>query len=155
MFKLNKKVDYAIVILSHLATVGKVISATEIASSYQLSRPLAANILKQLTQAGFVTSTRGAKGGYGLAQAPETITIGDVVRAIDGEFALTECTVPYGDGTNDTTCEIAGCCPVRLPLQYVHDRVSRVLDELTFAEITQPVGTRFRATAAGVQFVSK
>lgn len=138
MLKLNKKVDYGVIIVTHLVMSGdRVVSAADVARAYQLSRPLVANVLKLLSHAELVGSQRGSKGGYRLLRPAAEITLTDVVHAIDGQFQLTECTHTGGDGTGNTTCDLAGTCPIRRPVQFVHDEVSQVLDRLSFDQIAR------------------
>lgn len=65
--------------------------AREIADEEELSKKYLESILAQLRTAGFVRSVRGAHGGYILARPAEDITVGDVVRALEGSLALVEC----------------------------------------------------------------
>lgn len=114
MLKFSKKVDYGLILLSKLRGEADAASAREIAAKYRLPAPMVANILKQLTQAGILESTRGAQGGYVLAHDPSEISIADVVRALEGPFSLVECT------SEDSTCKFSDLCPTHVPIQTVH-----------------------------------
>ena len=75
MLKFSKKVDYGLILLSKLRNEPSSASAREIAARYRLPLPMVANILKQLTSAGILVSTRGAQGGYELARDASRISL--------------------------------------------------------------------------------
>jgi Rrf2 family protein len=90
-------------------------------------------ILVSLKLAGFLQSRKGPGGGYALARAPEEITLGEVVRAMDGPIAPISCV----SVTNFAEC---GCpnpdrCALRASFKLVRDAMAEVLDQTTFAEI--------------------
>ena len=94
MLRLSKLTDYATVILSFMARDNThVHAAMEIASVTGIALPTVSKILKLLVNAKVLVSTRGAKGGYALARAPEKITIAAVISALEGPIALTECSI--------------------------------------------------------------
>ena len=94
MFRITKKADYAVFILSYLARRAAeegrdaLVSAQELASFSALNKSLVANLLKDLTRAGFLSSVRGARGGYRLAASPREISLGAVLRAVEGPFSF-------------------------------------------------------------------
>jgi Rrf2 family protein len=140
MLALTRKTDYALIALTHLAQeAGGCISAREIATRYRIPLPLLMNILKVLTNQGLARSARGPRGGYSLALPPDRITLNDVIRAVEGPVQLVQCVVHDGaerDARGD--CELTGCCPVRRPIQRIHERLVQFLDDVTLAEITNP-----------------
>ena len=75
MLRLSKKVDYAIILLSHQGKASGPISAQEISSHYHLPQPMIANILKQLAASQLVESTRGVQGGYVLQRQTGQISL--------------------------------------------------------------------------------
>ena len=83
MLRLSKKVDYAIILLSHLGEASGPISAQEVSSHYHLPQPMIANILKQLAASQLVESTRGVQGGYVLQRQTDQISLAEIVRVID------------------------------------------------------------------------
>src|SRR4051812_27390840 len=93
---LSRKVDYALLILSHLnQRHPDGASAREVAAQFGLSRPFVANILKLLCHNGFVASHRGVKGGYALARPPEQIRLAELMEGLDDTFRLATCTQPH------------------------------------------------------------
>ena len=106
MIRLSKLADYGIVIVTHLAREpARFQTAPEIAVATQMPQPIASKVLKMLTRADLL-SHRGAHGGYGLARAPGTITVAEVIEALDGPIAITTCLEPTRDD-----CGIRGHVP--------------------------------------------
>ena len=98
MLRISKMTDYAVVLATHLAGAHGAHAARDIALHTQIPEPTASKVLKNLARAGVVTSQRGPKGGYALARPPERIGIHEVIEAIEGPIAVTECS----DETNES-----------------------------------------------------
>src|SRR5260221_11481018 len=90
MALMSRKVDYALLILSHLHGKREGACAREIADRFGLSRSFVANILKDICHKGFVTSHRGVKGGYILQRPAEDVSLADLMDALDDRFHLAE-----------------------------------------------------------------
>jgi len=132
MIKLSKKTDYALVALSHLQVQRRPISAKEIADTYNLSLSMLANVLKSLSSAGLVASTRGSSGGYQLGRAPKLITLGEVVDLFDGQKSLSDCT------SNETHCAAEGHCPAHSPMVMIHQRIKDFMHSISLADLAHP-----------------
>ena len=149
MALLTRKVDYAILVLSHLHQKPEGGCAREIASRFGLSRAFVANILKELCHKGYVASHRGVKGGYVLLRSADRVSLADFIEAMDDPFHLTVCTeATAGDG-----CTISAHCPVRAPLAAIHHRIREVLRTVTLADLfnrTGQVGTVEELVTLGV-----
>lgn len=92
MLKIGKMTDYAMLILSEMAKEPEaVMSATFLAETLHLSAPTVSKILKILGDAELVTSVRGAVGGYLLSRPAAEISVADVIEAMEGRLAMTEC----------------------------------------------------------------
>jgi len=140
MLALTKKTEYALIAMSHLAArEDAVVSAREIAQASGVPLPILTNILKTLTHAGIVRSTRGASGGYGLAKQVDTITLHKLIETIEGPFQLVQCALT-GNGSNNSKspCELEPSCPIRTPVYKIHDRLRDFLDAVTLADLMQP-----------------
>jgi Rrf2 family protein len=131
MALLNRKVDYALLVLSYLRHSPEGGCARAIAGRFGLSRPFIANILKALCQQGFVASHRGVKGGYVLRAEAGGRTLADLMDCLGDTFYLAEC----NRDTPDECCVLFGACPVKGPVAEVHRRVRDVLAGVTLAEI--------------------
>lgn len=131
MLRMSKLTDYGIVLLVHLASdPNRTHNARELAADTQLPFPVVGKILKALTRTGLLTSQRGAKGGYGLARAPEQISVVKMIAALEGPVSLTECGVGPG------TCEHEGSCRVRSPWQRINQAIIETLERITLADLT-------------------
>lgn len=131
MLRLSKKTDYGLLALQYLASEAPsgVASARTIAERYDIPVELLAKVLQHLARRGFVAAHKGAHGGYHLARPAQTISLAEIVQAIDGPLAITAC------GRNDEQCEQFGTCTVRDPLSRVKDRILSVLQAMTLAEM--------------------
>ncbi len=133
MLKLSKLTDYATVILSYMAKDNdRLHGALEIAEATGIAQPTASKILKILVKAHVLASTRGAKGGYSLAKAPDRITVASVISALEGPIALTECSVSHKG------CEQASGCRIQGNWHVINQRVSQALESVTLADMILP-----------------
>ncbi|MSR45530.1 MAG: Rrf2 family transcriptional regulator [Planctomycetes bacterium] len=146
MIKLSRRLDYAILAVSHLASRGRIapLSARSLADATRIPPAILANILKDLHRVGLVRSSRGVHGGYELAVAPDELSVGALLRALDNDVRLVEC-VPSPLGASSalaaSTCHIEGSCPIKAPLRRVHERIQEVLDGLTFDQLVSELIT--------------
>lgn len=126
--------DYAVVLATHLAAADGAHAARDLALQTQIPEPTASKVLKKLARAGVVISQRGAKGGYALARRPEQIGINEVIEAIEGPIAVTECS----DESTDSFCEYETNCGVRANWQRINHAVHRALSEISLADMAFP-----------------
>jgi Rrf2 family protein len=129
------KAKYALKALSRLAQAGSepVLVAT-IAECERIPRKFLEAILVELRQHGLVRSKKGRGGGYALARDPENVSVGNVIRIVDGPLALVPCLsrTAYrrcADCVDETTCG------VRLILKDAHEATIRLLDTATLADL--------------------
>ena len=139
MLRLSKLTDYAVVVLIRLSRGEVVQTSPGIAAVIGVPEPTVAKVLKALTYAGLVTSQRGARGGYRLAQPLSAIPVSDVVTAIDGPIALTACVEGSGTG-----CEAEHLCPVRGRWDPVNDAVRQALGRITLADMDSNIPRAFQ-----------
>ncbi len=105
--------------------------AREIADEEDLSKKYLESILAQLRTAGFVRSVRGAHGGYVLAQEPDGVTVGAVVRALEGSLALVECS------DDPSYCDRADDCVTRDVWIAAERALNDALDGITIAVLVE------------------
>ena len=131
MLRLSKKADYALMAMKHLAqnSSASSTSAREIAEQYDIPIELMAKVLQRLVRIGLLASTQGTRGGYTLGRPPASISVADVIEAIDGPFAVTACSTEKND------CEQYSKCSVRDPLWQIRERIAAALGTVTLAEI--------------------
>lgn len=136
MIRLSKLTDYAIVLLGQMSLAPDArYSSTQLASDTGVPEPTVAKILKHLAAAGLVISFRGTTGGYQI-QAPKTMTIRQVIEALDGPIRITDC----AGSTGDTCCSAEGKCPMNSALGLgnwgrVNAAIIAALDSVTLLDM--------------------
>ena len=103
MLRISRLTDYATVILANLGG-GSLASAADIAQRTRIGLPTVSKLLKEMQHAGLVRSVRGAHGGYQLARPASGISAADIIDAVEGPVALTECASGSGNCGIETTC---------------------------------------------------
>src|SRR5688572_24637506 len=131
MLRLSKKADYALMAMKHLARkVGEPsTSAREIAEQYDIPIELMAKVLQRLVRSGLLVSTQGTRGGYTLRRPAASISVADVIQAIDGPFTVTACS------TENNGCEQYSKCNIRDPLWQIRERIAEALGTVSVAEL--------------------
>ena len=133
MLRVTKLTDYATVVLTVLAArPGDVLSAADLAETSGLETPTVSKLLKPLAQAGLVSSLRGAHGGYRLSRSAAEISLIEIVEAMEGPLAMTECS------QHENHCGIAHQCGVRSNWRLINDVVADALRGVTLAQMLKP-----------------
>ena len=128
--QITRQADYAIRAILFLAQLDSQerASTSQIAEEKHIPPSFLAKIISQLSIAGLIHTSRGARGGVTLARPADQITVIEVVEAIDGPIALNQCTF-----SQVSTCPFGGECPVRdLWVETQNELVSK-LSNTTFA----------------------
>ncbi|MEW6355122.1 MAG: Rrf2 family transcriptional regulator [Planctomycetota bacterium] len=106
----------------------------EIAEAQAIPKRFLEVILNELRQAGFVESQRGSRGGYVLAHLPRRLTVGEIVRFVEGPIGPVEC---VSGGAEKSGCPLHRDC-VFLPMwERVQQAISEVYDSTTFADLLE------------------
>ena len=131
MLRLSKKADYALMAVRHLALQAgpSSTSAREIAEQYDIPIELMAKVLQRLVRAGLLISTQGTRGGYMLSRPSSSISVADVIQAIDGPFTVTACS------SDNHECDQYSKCSIRDPLWQIRERIAATLGTVTIAEM--------------------
>ena len=129
---LSKKCEYAIRALVYLAGSHRAARAREISERQKVPYSFANKVLQELKAKGFVTSTRGPKGGFALAAPPTAIRLRDVLTAIEGDAVLTGCL--YGL----SSCSDENPCPLHEGWKDVRGRIEAALFNNTLADLVAP-----------------
>lgn len=109
MLRVSRLTDYATVVMTCIAAhPGDVLSTAQIADAARLELPTVSKLLKLLGHAGLVESFRGVNGGYRLGKPAATITLADIVQAMEGPIGMTECSVANGHCERESSCGVAG-----------------------------------------------
>lgn len=132
MLKISRLADYGMVLMHNLAKYESAkLNAKQLADRSRVPLPTVSKLLKRLCEAGLVESERGVQGGYRLNRAPQHISVSDVITAIDGGIALTDCTLLQ------TTCSLIDHCELRGNWQYINNQVSQLLSEISIVDMQQ------------------
>jgi FeS assembly SUF system regulator len=135
MLRLSKKADYALIAMNHLArkqgSPSASTSARDIAERYDIPIELMAKVLQRLVRTGLLISTQGTRGGYMLSRAASSISVVDVIQAIDGPFTITACS------TERHNCDQYSKCNVRGPLWQIRERIVTTLGTVSLAEMAR------------------
>src|SRR5215510_10026482 len=147
MLRLSKKADYALIAMKHLAQKHRADAtcAREIAEQYDIPLELMAKVLQRLVRTGLLVSTQGTRGGYTLGRPSSSISVADVIEAIDGPFTVTACSSDKHD------CEQYGKCSVRGPLWQIRERIVQTLGMVTLADMASEQEPTFASPVAVVR----
>ena len=133
MFRISRLTDYGTLILVFLAgQEQRLCSASEIATGTHVAQPTTKKLLKVLAKAGMVDSVRGTDGGYRLARDPGSITTAQILDALEGPVAITECS------TDDSACELEPICQVGNAWQKINGAIRLALSDITLADLEHP-----------------
>jgi Rrf2 family protein len=132
--QITRQADYAVRAVLYLAQLGseRRAATSQIAQEQQIPPSFLAKIVSQLSVAGLLQTSRGARGGVSLARAPELISVLEVVEAIDGPILLNECVSGNGD------CNFGDDCPMRPVWCDAQAELVERLKATSFAEFLTP-----------------
>lgn len=148
MVRLNRETDYGFGILTLMAKAPEQrFNAACLADKRGLPQPVVSKILKQLTRSGVLISYRGAKGGYGLARAPEHLTVAALITALEGPIALTDC---IEEGRS--ACQYGAQCTVSGVWNHINDVVFKALSQITLAEMAAADSSRINASIQTLEY---
>lgn len=130
MLRMSKLTDYGTMVLAQLAasdagwtTAGQVADATH------LAQPTVSKLLKSLVRARLVVSSRGVQGGYALARPAADISAAEILDALEGPVALTECSSTGGG------CDLESYCRVGTAWQRINHSIRRALEGVSLADL--------------------
>ena len=135
MVKLGKLTDYGLVLMTCItASEGAQRTARDLAAESKLPLSTVSKLLKELLQSGLLISHRGIKGGYMLAKQPHAISVIDIIAAIEGPMALTECSTDVSG-----LCNLELSCPIKSNQRIINQAVRGVLEKITLSDLVQPM----------------
>lgn len=132
MLRMARLTDYGILLLTYFAREPeRTRSARDLAEQSRLPRPTVSKILKILAHQGLLEARRGVKGGFTLTRNPEAVTLAEVVTALEGPIAVTEC--------SDGRCRLEHVCLVRSNWRKINRVVRRALEGIRLSEMAHPL----------------
>ena len=133
MLKLNRKVEYSLITLSHLADCGDLpVSTRALADRYAIPLELLSKVLQLLVRRKLLLSVQGKSGGYSLARPAEEISLKEIIEAVDGNLLLVNCT---DDKPN--TCRQAPNCNINEPLALIQEALRDFFEHISLADFNR------------------
>lgn len=138
MIRITKQADYGVILMTFMTSSGEdLFKASELAAETGLPQPTVSKILKLLTRAGLLLSHRGVKGGYTLGRRAEEISVAEIIAALDGPIAVTECIEQTpGECSRESRCEVRG------NWQRINLAIHDALESISLAEMAAPATGR-------------
>ena len=146
--KLSKRGEYGLKALIDLASQAEPTAVTQIkdiAARQQIPVKYLEQILLTLKNAGLLRSRAGVGGGYYLAKAPADITLGQIVRTLDGPLAPIPCVSQMA--YERCVCDDEATCGLRLAMLDVRNAIAEILDKTTLADVSTRVEKAQRTTS--------
>ena len=136
MIKLGKLTDYGLVLMTWIARSDRhaLHTARDLAATSRVPLPTVSKLLKQLLQSGLLLSHRGVRGGYLLAKDPREISLAEIIVALDGPIAFTDCSSEAGG-----MCELEHLCPIRDNQRIINQVVRGALENVSLADLVHPL----------------
>ncbi|MDO8643696.1 MAG: Rrf2 family transcriptional regulator [bacterium] len=136
MLRFNKKTEYALLAIEHIAIKGPsanngvVSSVREISEVYHIPFPVLAKVMQRLASQGLIKATQGINGGYQLAKPSDNISLADLVEIFDGPLAVAECFKK-----ERISCPQWSDCTIKNPFMLLNQKIQKLLTETTIADL--------------------
>ena len=129
MLKLTRKLEYALIALSHINKKRDVYSsAKEISRQYMIPQELLAKTLQQMKQLNYIVALKGSKGGYILNKKLSSISLVKFIEDLEGPVGMVDCSI------NDDCLQIKNC-NIRLPINKISNNIRSILNNINLSEI--------------------
>lgn len=144
--KISTKGRYGLRALIDLARYSEIepVSISSIATRQGISERYLEQLMSLLKKAGLVKSIRGAGGGYVLAKDASEISVGDILRALEGNLEPVECAAFH----RDDECEAAGGCVTKYVWQKINESINQAVDEIQLNYLVEESKSVPQQTAA-------
>ena len=131
MLNITKTIEYALISIRHINNNGngKLYTAREIASIYNIPQELLAKILQKLCRKGYLIGKKGINGGYSLNKNLENINLIDFIESIEGPIGIVQCSI-------DLNCELLDICNIRSPMNQINNNIRKTLGKLSLYDLT-------------------
>jgi len=134
MLKLTKKAEYALMAARYMALKNSTgyCTAKEISENHQIPYQLVAKVLQNLVKSNIAISAKGVNGGFSLARKADTISLIDIIRAVETNFKIVDC---MQANSSSEDCEHFDCCKIKDPLAEIQRKIDKVFVETSIAQI--------------------
>ena len=135
MNKMNRKLEYSLMALKHMATKipGELTTAKEVSESYQAPFDATARVMQAMAQRGLLKSEQGAFGGYQITKNLANVTLNDLIEIIQGPTQITKC-MQHGNKDEDA-CEIQSSCNIISPVVKLNQRLTDFYKSVSIQEL--------------------
>lgn len=124
MLRMNKKMEYGIIALLHLAAEpGRVASVREMASACKIPETLLSKIMQTMKNAGLVTASHGNQGGYQLRRGLSEISLLDLMQVLVGPVQVTECME-----SGNHHCPVQASCTIVTPMTMLNQKIIKLFE---------------------------
>jgi len=134
MLRISRFADYGLLLINALCQADQLTTLEQLSEKTKLTMPTIYKIMRSLVKSGLVISLRGVNGGYKITKSADQISIAEIIEAVDGPIALTDCTKGLG-----CQCALAGGCQLKGNWQLVNQHVVKTLGSITIDMMNQPV----------------
>ena len=136
MIRLGKMTDYGLVLMSQIASRPRkeLHTARDLAIECHLPLPTVSKLLKRLLGSGLLASHRGIKGGYSLAREPHLISLAEIISALEGPLALTECSTEIVG-----LCDLEPSCPIKNNQRIISQVLRGALEKVMLSDLIRPM----------------
>ncbi len=139
MLRLSRLADYGVMVMAHVAAAPAAVhNAVDAATATGLPGPTVAKLMAKLARAGLLASHRGAKGGYRLSRSPCEISVAEIVIALDGPIALTQCSTHAANPASPSACDRESLCVSRRGINRINSAIRQALEDVSLAELAKP-----------------
>lgn len=135
--QITRASDYAVRVMIHLAALpaDSTVRQTELSKATEVSGHFLSKVLQQLVRSGLIRSQRGSGGGYGLAVRANTVSLLDVVQAMEGAVQLNQCVA------EGPTCERKSWCPAHAVWAEAQASIVKILGGASIAKLAAEART--------------
>ncbi len=134
MFKINRKIEYALIALKHMSAKapGQLTSAKEVCDIYMTPFDPTSRVLQIMVQHHIVQAEQGVKGGYQIVKDLSKITMLELSNIIVGPIEIANCF--HG---NYSGCEISHTCHIISPMLNINDNINKLFSKITIADLLE------------------
>ena len=135
MIRLGKLTDYGLLLMAEIARSPRdVRTARDLADRCTLPLPTVSKVLKTLLQSRLLVSHRGTRGGYSLVREPQSISITEIISALEGPLALTECSMDVSG-----LCDLEPSCPMKDNQRIINQVIHGALAKVMLSDLIRPL----------------
>jgi FeS assembly SUF system regulator len=142
MIKISKIADYGTsIMLIIAANPERVYAAKYLSEATKITLPMVSKILKKLAKGGLLASQRGSMGGYQLTVSPEQISVARLIALLDGDIAMTECSLHVSH------CMAESVCTAKGNWRTISSVIKNVLEDISLKQMLSPISPLSRGVS--------